>query len=195
MPAPGAGPGAALELRVHVPALARFPAHLRDLCALLPVADINGALFEALHSGYVIAPPDAAGLFLTDPFLNVDDAARRLMAAGVSAVANYPTVQGFDGPSADALAQVGHSFDQECALLAAFAARGFSLVGYAASASAALALVGLGARAIVRIGTWAPEPDALSGPHMGLAPHQHAATGPAREGPAREGPAASDLPA
>jgi predicted TIM-barrel enzyme len=151
-------------LRVHAPGLARFPAHLRDLCALLPVTDINAALFEAIGAGHHVAPPDAAGLFLTDPFLNLPDCARRLADAGVRAAANYPTVQGLDGPSSAALAAVGHGFDQECAALAALAARSLEVVGYAASPAAALALAGLGARRIICLGEgWAPEIDAMPG--------------------------------
>jgi predicted TIM-barrel enzyme len=140
------------EIAVHVPALARFPVHLRDLCAMLPVADINGALFAALEAGLRPAAHEAVGLFLTDPFLNGQDAARRLKEAGVGAVANYPTMQALDGASAEGLASVGHSFAQECVQLAAFADHGFRLVGYAASAGAARALARLGADRLVILG-------------------------------------------
>lgn len=142
---------------VLVPGLARFAPHLREVCAMLPVTDINGALFESLEAGLPTDPNPsdlrtadvAAGLFLTDPFLNIADAARRLAAAGLGTVANYPTVQVLDGPSAAGLASVGHSFVQECEGLSAFAARGFAIMGYAASRPAAQALLALGCTRLV----------------------------------------------
>lgn len=132
---------------VFVPALDRFAPPRRDLLSMLPVADVNGALARALETGP--APPDAVGLLLVDPFLNLPDMAALLKAAGLRAVANYPTVQTLTGESARALASVGYGLEQECALLHRFGELGFETVGYAASPAAALALVQAGVSRLV----------------------------------------------
>jgi predicted TIM-barrel enzyme len=132
---------------VFVPALAGFPVAVRDLMALLPVVDINGALFEALPT----TPAPTVGLLLVDPFLNFTDAVRHLRRAGVITVANYPTVQLLDGEDGRALEAVGLGFDAERAALSRFAQAGFRTLGYAASATAAAGLVAVGVDQLVVI--------------------------------------------
>jgi hypothetical protein len=122
-----------------------------DLLATLPICDINGALLASLAapSWSPEGPAPVAGLFLADPFLREAEVAAQLRRAGVGRVANYPSIQAFDGEAARALASVGLSFAEELAALRAFVAAGFEAIGFAAGAAAARELAALGARAVV----------------------------------------------
>lgn len=136
---------------LFMPGLAGLEGPDLDLLALMPVCDVNGALAEALE-GRAPWTPGAApvvGLFLLDPFLRVNDMAAALRRAGIGRVANYPTIQGFDGEAARSLASVGFSPAAELEALRAFAALGFSTVGFAAGAAAARELAAAGAEAVV----------------------------------------------
>lgn len=144
--------------RVYVPALDRFEPAVRDMMGVLPVADINGTLIAAAASGVLAGVADAAGVFLVDPFLNLVDLAQRLRAAGIHAVANYPSVQILTGESAAALASVGYGFDAECAALARCRALGLEVIGYAASRKAADALLTAGAGRLVILPGFAAPP-------------------------------------
>lgn len=135
-------PGADVADRVFLPALARFPAELRELMGLLPVVDINGGLLAALraHSGEK-AGRTIAGLFATDPFLDRKEMAGALHGAGFARIANFPTVQLFDAGTAAGLAGVGYDLEAELAILQEFAVAGFETVAYVTTpAAAALAL-------------------------------------------------------
>lgn len=114
-------------------------AHL-DLLATLPISDVNGALMAALDDP-LPWPKEAeapiVGLFLGDPFLRLSEATARLKRAGVRRVANYPTLQTFEGETARALASVGFALGVELDGLRALAAEGFQVVGFAGGAATA----------------------------------------------------------
>ncbi|HVL73613.1 MAG TPA: phosphoenolpyruvate hydrolase family protein [Beijerinckiaceae bacterium] len=136
---------------VFVPGLRGLEGPHLDLLATLPICDVNGALLSSLEAPPWPAegPAPVAGLFLADPFLREAEVAARLRRAGVRRLANYPTIQAFDGEAARALASVGLSFAEELAALRAFVAEGFGAVGFAAGAAAARELAALGASAVV----------------------------------------------
>jgi predicted TIM-barrel enzyme len=125
---------------VFLPGLRGLEGPRLDLLATLPIADVNGSLLACLE-GRLPWPEKATapivGLFLADPFLRVADVAARLRRAGVRRVANYPTLQAFEGDTARALASVGFAVENELDGLRAFAAEGFEPVGFAASAATA----------------------------------------------------------
>ncbi|WP_249694718.1 phosphoenolpyruvate hydrolase family protein [Stappia sp. WLB 29] len=118
------------------------PAH-RELAGVLPVGDVNAAMLEVLRPG-APAPRGGrtiAGLMLVDPFLRLRDMTLALSAAGVTAVANYPTVQLIDGETARVFDSAGAGVAREIAVLAAFAEAGFETVAFAASLDSARAML------------------------------------------------------
>lgn len=124
--------------RVFVPALARFPADLRELMALLPVVDINGGLLAALAEARGEPAPGAvAGLFAVDPFLVRTEMIAALRGAGLRGVANFPTLQLFDGATAAGFGIVGYDLEAELAVLTAFAQAGFEVLAYVTTPAAA----------------------------------------------------------
>lgn len=139
-----------VDARVYVPALAPFPPALREIVGLLPVVDINGALLAA------ISRPDrrdpardlVAGIFAADPFLDAIELGERLRSAGVARIANFPTLQHFDGATAEGLSAVGYDLQAELAVLMRFAAAGFEVVGYVATVKAAEAALASGLKAL-----------------------------------------------
>jgi predicted TIM-barrel enzyme len=135
---------------VFVPALARFPPGLREIVGLLPVADINGALLEAIaRRERCEAVGDlVAGIFAADPFLDLVDLAERLREAGIARIANFPTLQHFDGATAEGLSAVGYDFQAEFAVLKRLAAAGFEPVGYVATVKAAEAALASGLKTL-----------------------------------------------
>ncbi|MBR0663043.1 hypothetical protein GXW71_01625 [Roseomonas hellenica] len=135
---------------LFLPALAPFPPETWPLVALLPVLDINGSLRAALEARrpFRRAPPIAA-IFACDPFLRLADMTGVLRRAGITAVANYPTVQLFEGETAAALAAVGYRAEAEFRLLERLAAEGFAPIACATSRQAVDAALGLGLRRIL----------------------------------------------
>lgn len=119
------------------------PAH-RELVGVLPVSDVNAAMLEVLRAG-LSAPPGGgrtiAGLMLVDPFLRLRDVTLALSAAGVAAVANYPTVQLIDGETARVFDSAGAGVAREIAVLAAFRKAGFETVAFATSLDSARAML------------------------------------------------------
>lgn len=135
---------------VLVPALARFPAAVRELMALLPVVDLNQALLSALAEARCAPPPGmAAGVFAVDPFLDRAGLIAALRASGVRRVANFPTVQSFDGATSAGFDVVGYDFRAELALMAALAEAGFEPLVYVAGVPAASAALEAGFTTLV----------------------------------------------
>jgi hypothetical protein len=115
------------------------PAH-REFVPLLPVNGVNEATLRALENGPV--PRGAiAGLLLVDPFLRLRDARLALADAGVSRVANYPTVQLIDGDTARAFDSAKVGAAREVDALAAFGNAGFETVAFAATLQTAQAML------------------------------------------------------
>lgn len=138
------------RMRVFVPALARFPPALRELMALLPVVDLNQALLSALGEAGRVPPADmVAGVFAVDPFLDRAGLVAALRARGVGRVANFPTVQSFDGATAAGFDVVGYDLRAELALMAALAEAGFEPLVYVAGVQAASAALAAGFRTLV----------------------------------------------
>lgn len=125
------------------PFMAEIPPAHRELAGVLPVSDVNAAMLEVLRPG-APAPRGGrviAGLMLVDPFLRLRDMTLALSAAGVTAVANYPTVQLIDGETARVFDSAGAGVAREIAVLAAFAEAGFETVAFAASLDSARAML------------------------------------------------------
>ena len=125
---------------VFLPGLCGLEGPHLDLLATLPISDVNGTLMAALNDPLLWAKhagPPAVGLFLADPFLRLPDIAARLRRVGVRRVANYPTLQAFEGETARALASVGFALGTELDGLRALAAEGFEIVGFASGAATA----------------------------------------------------------
>src|SRR3546814_3707900 len=70
----------------------------------------------------------ALGLFLADPFLNIAGQVSRLRRAGVTSVANLPTVEQQDVDFAQQLADVGLDFTREVDHLGRFRRAGFNVI-------------------------------------------------------------------
>ena len=136
---------------LFVPGLRGLEGPHLDLLATLPICDVNGALLATLERPPwpPQGPAPAVGLFLTDPFLRESEVARRLRRAGVRRIANYPSIQAFDGEAARALASVGFAVEDELDALRNFAEQGFEVVGFAAGSALARELASLGASAVV----------------------------------------------
>lgn len=142
--------------QILAPWLDRLPAAQRDLVSILPVLDINGALFDALGgASETTAPrqtgaaPQIAALLCVDPFLRLRDATRLLKSAGISAVTNFPTVQLVDGTAARGFESAGLGAEREAEILRQFMQDGFSVTGFATSTENAQRLLALGIRDLV----------------------------------------------
>lgn len=140
---------------IFAPWLAALPAAQRDLLALLPVLDVNGAMFTALNG----AEPDAraatarqgviAALLCVDPFLRVHDVVALLRAAGISGVANFPTVQVIDGVAALGFDSADLGLRREARMLARFADDGLAVTGFATTVENGQRLLDHGAAELV----------------------------------------------
>jgi hypothetical protein len=133
---------------ILAPLLAGFAAPHRELVGLLPVMDVNSAMFDALRQ----CPPAVgaiAGLMLADPFLRVRDAELELGRAGVTRVANYPTVQLIDGETARAFDSAEVGVGREVQMLSAFREAGFQTIGFATTLQTAQAILRQGAMTLV----------------------------------------------
>ncbi|MCC5962016.1 MAG: phosphoenolpyruvate hydrolase family protein [Rhodobacteraceae bacterium] len=154
-----AGTAESPERQILAPWMDLLPANQRDLLSLLPVADVNGALFAALGGleQDVTAPalPDAArpgtiaGLLCVDPFLRVHDVLRLLGAAGISAIANFPTIQVVDGATARVFDSADLGVKREFRILAQFARAGVAITGFATTDDAAERLLEIGVSDLV----------------------------------------------
>jgi len=147
-PAPPAGdPGPAWIL---APWLAALPRDGRDLLALLPVADVNGAGFRGLRA-LAGDPPSAAiaAIFCADPFLRMHDAVQILRAAGICRVTNFPTIQIVDGTAARGFDSAGLGMQREAEILGQFVREGFEATGFATSAEGGAMLARQGVSALV----------------------------------------------
>lgn len=127
------------ETFVSAPWLRALPAGNPDLLSLLPVADLNAAALRHLD------PPargsDRGGVFtalaMVDPFLRPRDAVARLRRAGISGVANFPTMQIVDGETARAFEGAGARTTREVEMLEAFVAEGLRTIAFACGADGA----------------------------------------------------------
>lgn len=136
---------------ILAPWLSALPPAQADLLSLLPVLDINGAVFDALEGVQPApaAPPVIAALFCADPFLRVRDAAALLRAAGITGVANFPTIQVIDGTAARGFDSADLGAAREGEVLARLAAQGLTVTGFVLSAETGLRLLDQGASALV----------------------------------------------
>jgi len=142
---------------IFAPWLAALPAARRDLLALLPVVDVNGALFDALGDTAPTGtparqPPQAdmiASLLCVDPFLRVRDITAVLGANQIGGVANFPTIQVIDGVAALGFDSADLGVRREAQILARFANEGLAVTGFATSADNGLRLLDHGASALV----------------------------------------------
>lgn len=91
----------------------------------------------------------ALGLFLADPFLNVQAAVARLRSAGAIAVANLPTVEQQDVEFAQQLEDVGLDFAREFDRLSQLRRAGFQIIAAVAGVPAAVAVRPLDPLAVV----------------------------------------------
>lgn len=129
------------ETVIAAPWLRALPRGNPDLLSLLPVADLNAAALGHLDSPASIS--DRGGVFaalaMVDPFLRPRDAATRLRRAGISGVANFPTMQIVDGETARAFEGAGARTTREIEMLEAFAAEGLRTIAFACGADGAQA--------------------------------------------------------
>ncbi|MDD7971642.1 phosphoenolpyruvate hydrolase family protein [Roseinatronobacter alkalisoli] len=135
--------------QIFAPWLAELPVAQRDLLALLPVLDVNGAICTALNGGQAARPGVTAALLCVDPFLRVRDMAALLKAAGIGGVTNFPTVQVIDGVAALGFDSADLGAHREARMLARFAEEGLAVTGFATTAQNGQRLLDHGATALV----------------------------------------------
>jgi hypothetical protein len=103
-----------------------------ELLGYAPTTDVNGSVLAALRqTGSRERGARIAGLFLADPFLQVEDIARQLRRLDVASIANLPTVQLIDGEAGRALERTRHGRSNEFERLRAFKALGFAIFAVA----------------------------------------------------------------
>ncbi|MCC5969736.1 MAG: phosphoenolpyruvate hydrolase family protein [Pararhodobacter sp.] len=152
-------PGESTQAQIVAPWLAGLEPAQRDLLSLLPVLDVNGAVFSALQEiseereratvNAAVQPGSVAALFCADPFLRVRDAAALLRAAGIEGVANFPTIQVIDGVAARGFDSADLGTHREAEVLANFAREGLDVTGFATSAQNGRLLLDHGATSLV----------------------------------------------
>ena len=107
---------------------------------LLPSADTNIALLSVLEAEPERFAGLAVGLFLSDPFLNVDLAIRRLRAAGVGWVAALPSACQHEPDFRQYLREVDLDLERELRVLKAVSDAGISTIATVSSAPDAAAM-------------------------------------------------------
>jgi predicted TIM-barrel enzyme len=127
------------EIHISAPWLRALPVGNPDLLSLLPVVDLNAAALRSLDppAGRVDRGGVFAALALVDPFLRPRDAVARLRRAGISGVANFPTMQVVDGETARAFEGAGARTTREVEMLEAFIAESFRTIAFACGPDAA----------------------------------------------------------
>ncbi|WP_170314800.1 phosphoenolpyruvate hydrolase family protein [Aquibium carbonis] len=133
---------------ILAPFLAGVAAPHRELVGLLPLMDVNSAMFASLRQS-APAVGAIAGLMLADPFMRVRDVELALRAAGVGRVANYPTVQLIDGETARAFDSAEVGVAREMQMLSALRDAGVETIGFATTLQTAQTILRQGAMALV----------------------------------------------
>ncbi len=106
----------------------RFSGMPSEIGALLPVADHNALVFDLAESHdpsleqTVVAP-----LFLANPFINLQDTARRLERLNVAAIANLPSVCQYEADFQNSLDLMNLGRDREQRALEFFDGAGFDI--------------------------------------------------------------------
>lgn len=120
-----------------------------EISLLLPNTPGAGGLIAAVAAAPDRLAGQAFGLFLADPFLNVPGEVAGLRAAGVSCIANLPSVEQQDVEFAQQLEDVGLDFAREVDRLGQFRHAGFQVIAVVAGVPAAAAVRLLAPQAVV----------------------------------------------
>lgn len=110
-----------------------------EIGILLPRTDTNSAVLSALEADPKRFHGLGVGLFLADPFLNVDLAIRSLWLAGIGWVAAVPSACQHEPEFRQYLREVDLDLDRELRVLAAFSGAGLRTIATASSATDAAA--------------------------------------------------------
>ena len=112
------------------PVTAALEPLLAVMACALPVGDVNGSLEAALQAQ---TPPQwvIAGVLAHDPFLRRQDLLATLRSAGVTTLANWPSVCPLTGELAGALEHSGFTYQHELALLREGREQGFGVCAVA----------------------------------------------------------------
>lgn len=140
--------------QIFAPWLADLPEAQRDLLALLPVLDVNGAVLNALKGAHseiqaMARPGVSAALLCVDPFLRLRDVVALLRSAGIAGVSNFPTIQIIDGVAARGFDSADLGLRREAQMLARFAQEGLSVTGFCTTAENGQRMLDQGASVLV----------------------------------------------
>ena len=113
--------------------------------------DSNAALLAVLEQARPLPPQVTvfAGVFCADPFRAEDDVVAALRAAGVSGMANLPSVSFLDGEFGQTLAALNLGMARELNFLRHARSHGFRIAGCASALSDAQSLCAFGAELII----------------------------------------------
>lgn len=115
----------------------------------LPRTKGSRGLLDQLTQKPDLAAEGGVGLFLVDPFLNLEEMASRLLRCGVSWVCNLPTVAQCEAEFVDQIADVGFTHDAEIAALERLAVSGLNILISLTHADQVARVSTVGARAIL----------------------------------------------
>jgi len=91
---------------------------------LLPAGQGQGSIIDSVSNDPLVAHGMGVGLFMANPFLDVDREAARLRSAGVHWVANLPSTHQQDAEFRQQLEDVGLDWQREVGCLARFGVLG-----------------------------------------------------------------------
>jgi len=120
-----------------------------ELLSMLPAAPGASALAAAWPALRAARAKPVLGVLAVDPFLRLDDLIRSLRSAGITEVANYPTMALHDGEFGMALDEAGIGARAEFAFVAALASAGFAPLAYVTGPQGGRAMLAAGAQALV----------------------------------------------
>lgn len=106
-----------------------------EAAILLPGGDTNLAMLSMVEAAPEQHEGRAVGLFLSDPFLNVELAIRQLHAAGVVWVAAFPSACQHEGVFRQYLAEVDLELARELRVLDALSEAGLATIASVSSAA------------------------------------------------------------
>lgn len=96
-----------------------------EALTLLPSGDCSRGLIGALADNTAALPGLGVGLYLDDPFLNIERIARQFSDWSIAWVTNLPTIAQHDQQFRDDLRDVNFSVENELQTLLTFRAHGF----------------------------------------------------------------------
>jgi hypothetical protein len=134
------------------PSLKQFPKETGIWLSVLAAQDANEGLLQVLSKSTKTWPTVYAGVFAVDTLRPTAHLIRRLKAAGVAGVINFPSVSFIDGEAAAVFDGLSLGVDREMDFLQECSNEGLGIAGVTKSIEAAQRLITMGVQFLIAHG-------------------------------------------